>query len=52
MSGHSEELINTQIQLDVPPDTLQKPVLPDVLVRKVRELLDQRSGRFRAAAPG
>lgn len=52
MSGHSEELINTQGRLHAPPDILQKPVLPDVLLRKVRELLDQRSGRTRAAAPG
>jgi len=52
MSGHAQDLITNQSQFDVPPDTLQKPVLPDVLVRKVRDLLDQGSGRSRAAAPG
>ena len=52
MSGHSDEVMNLQSRLDAPPDFLQKPVLPDVLVRKVRELLDQISGRSRAAAPG
>jgi PAS domain S-box-containing protein len=41
MSGHSMELINNQSLPDPAPDLLQKPFGPQVLVRKVREVLDQ-----------
>ena len=34
MSGHSEDLIQQQNSPDAPLDMLQKPFLPDVLVRK------------------
>jgi CheY-like chemotaxis protein len=40
MSGHSEDIINGQTAPHTPPDILQKPFAPDVLVRKVREALD------------
>jgi two-component system cell cycle sensor histidine kinase/response regulator CckA len=42
MSGHSEELIRQQGGPDAPFDLLQKPFLPDALVRKVREILEPR----------
>jgi PAS domain S-box-containing protein len=55
MSGHSEDVINRQHGA-APLDLLQKPFLPGVLVRKVREVLDQTSGRLTgtsmAASPG
>jgi two-component system, cell cycle sensor histidine kinase and response regulator CckA len=41
MSGHSEEVISHQSGPDPAPDLLQKPFLPEVLVRKVRSVLDQ-----------
>jgi PAS domain S-box-containing protein len=41
MSGHSLELINSQGAPDPAPDLLQKPFVPQVLVRKAREILDQ-----------
>jgi CheY-like chemotaxis protein len=44
MSGHAEEMINRQGDLDPAPDLLSKPFLPATLVRKVREVLDQPSG--------
>jgi CheY-like chemotaxis protein len=43
VSGHSEDILNRQKELDPPPDLLRKPFLPDTLVRKVRELLDKPS---------
>jgi PAS domain S-box-containing protein len=46
ISGHSEDLIKRP---DPAPDVLQKPFLPDVLVRKVREILDQSPQRVRTA---
>jgi two-component system cell cycle sensor histidine kinase/response regulator CckA len=55
MSGHSEDLIARQGGMDAPPVLLRKPFRPDELVRKVREVLDQLSGRplvSPAAAPG
>jgi PAS domain S-box-containing protein len=45
MSGHSEDILNRQKELDPAPDLLRKPFLPDALVRKVREVLEQPSGR-------
>ena len=51
MSGHSEEVIITQGRTDPARDLLQKPFLPDVLVRKVREVLDQGSRRVTRSAP-
>src|SRR4051794_30140062 len=41
MSGHSLDMINNQSVPDSAPDLLQKPFMPQVLVRKVREVLDQ-----------
>ena len=41
MSGHSMDVINNQSVPDPAPDLLQKPFMPQVLVRKVREVLDQ-----------
>jgi len=54
MSGHSLDVINNQSVPDPAPDLLQKPFLPQVLVRKVREVLDQipnpaHAGRDRGA---
>jgi two-component system, cell cycle sensor histidine kinase and response regulator CckA len=43
MSGHSEDVISGQSGPDAPLDLLRKPFLPDALVRKVREILDQPS---------
>jgi CheY-like chemotaxis protein len=40
MSGHAEEVINQQSGPNPTPEILQKPFVPDVLVRKVREILD------------
>lgn len=45
MSGHSDEILNRQKELNPPPDLLRKPFLPDALVRKAREVLDQPYGR-------
>jgi two-component system, cell cycle sensor histidine kinase and response regulator CckA len=59
VSGHSEDVLNRQKELDPPPDLLRKPFLPDTLVRKVRELLDGPSppagivaNRLHLARPG
>jgi PAS domain S-box-containing protein len=52
MSGHSLELIHHQSVPDPAPDLLHKPFLPQVLVRKVREVLDERPSGIRAAARG
>jgi CheY-like chemotaxis protein len=41
MSGHSEDILGHQSSSDAAPELLRKPFLPDVLVRKVREMLDQ-----------
>jgi FixJ family two-component response regulator len=49
MSGHSEDIINGQSGVNPAPDLLQKPFVPQVLVRKVREVLDQASSRVNAA---
>ena len=49
MSGHSEDVINGQSGVNPAPDLLQKPFVPQVLVRKVREILDQASSRVNAA---
>jgi two-component system, cell cycle sensor histidine kinase and response regulator CckA len=55
MSGHSEDILNRQTEQDPDAHLLRKPFLPDALVRKVREILDQplpRSGsRFTAPVP-
>ncbi len=45
MSGHSEDILNRQQELNPAPDLLRKPFLPDALVRKVRQVLEQPSGR-------
>jgi two-component system, cell cycle sensor histidine kinase and response regulator CckA len=39
ISGHSEDAINRENGLDPAPDLLQKPFLPDALLRKVQEIL-------------
>jgi PAS domain S-box-containing protein len=41
MSGHADEMITSQGTLDPAFDLLSKPFLPNVLVRRVREVLDQ-----------
>jgi signal transduction histidine kinase/CheY-like chemotaxis protein len=41
MSGHSLDMINNQGGHDPAPDLLLKPFMPQVLVQKARELLDQ-----------
>ena len=41
MSGHSEEVISGQSGPDPAPDLLLKPFVPEVLVRKVRSVLDE-----------
>src|SRR5262249_20862844 len=41
ISGHAEELISRQSMPDPPPDLLPKPFIPETLVRKVREVLNQ-----------
>ena len=41
MSGHAEEVIRSQSGPDQAPDILQKPFIPETLVRKVREVLNQ-----------
>jgi CheY-like chemotaxis protein len=43
MSGHAEEVIHSQSGSDLAPDILQKPFVPETLVRKVREVLNQSS---------
>jgi PAS domain S-box-containing protein len=51
MSGHAEEMISRQSGPDPVADVMQKPFTPDVLVRRVREVLDQASANgFRRAA--
>jgi PAS domain S-box-containing protein len=45
MSGHSEDILNRQRELDPAPDLLRKPFLPEALVRKVREVLEQPAAR-------
>jgi len=50
MSGHSEDLINSQSGKSPAPELLQKPFVPNVLVRKVREMLDQSLSRVIKAA--
>lgn len=52
MSGHSEDLINRQSGPDLGTDLLQKPFVPQVLVRKVRETLDQTVNSARRQVPG
>jgi PAS domain S-box-containing protein len=47
MSGHAEELISRQSDSDQAPDVLTKPFTPEVLVRKVREVLDGSANRIR-----
>jgi two-component system, cell cycle sensor histidine kinase and response regulator CckA len=44
MSGHAEEVISNQGVLDSALEFLSKPFLPDVLVRKVRDVLDHTRG--------
>jgi PAS domain S-box-containing protein len=41
MSGHAEDVITRQGVLDAGLELLTKPFLPDVLVQRVREVLDQ-----------
>jgi two-component system cell cycle sensor histidine kinase/response regulator CckA len=40
MSGHSDDILNTQRQLEPALELLRKPFLPAALVRRVREILD------------
>ncbi|HET8548663.1 MAG TPA: response regulator [Bryobacteraceae bacterium] len=48
MSGHADEVINNQGISDASPDYLAKPFAPQMLVSKVREVLD-RPAEVRAA---
>jgi PAS domain S-box-containing protein len=41
MSGHAEEVINRQSGPNPTPEILQKPFAPNILVRRVREILDE-----------
>jgi PAS domain S-box-containing protein len=41
MSGHAQDVTTGQGGLSPIPDLLQKPFLPDALVKKVREILDR-----------
>jgi PAS domain S-box-containing protein len=50
MSGHSQDLINNQGAPHPAPDLLQKPFVPEELVRKVREILDKAPNPARASA--
>jgi PAS domain S-box-containing protein len=50
MSGHSEDILNKQRELDPPPELLRKPFLPAALVRRVREVLDRPGARNRLTA--
>jgi len=43
MSGHAEDVIKEQGVLDPDVEILPKPFLPDVLVNKVRTILDQQA---------
>jgi PAS domain S-box-containing protein len=45
MSGHAEDVITKQGVIDSERDLLPKPFLPEVLVRKVREVLDHAKRR-------
>jgi CheY-like chemotaxis protein len=47
MSGHATDMITRQGVLDPDVELLQKPFLPVVLVRKVREVLDRAAKRDR-----
>jgi PAS domain S-box-containing protein len=40
MSGHSDDMLTLHRDLNPVPELLRKPFLPEVLVRKARELLD------------
>ena len=42
MSGYTDNVVVLHGVLDPSADFVQKPMTPDVLVRKVRDLLDQR----------
>ncbi|MGB7623086.1 MAG: response regulator, partial [Terriglobia bacterium] len=45
MSGYTEDIMSYQTTLEAPVSLLEKPFTPDLLVHKVREVLDQdRSG--------
>jgi len=55
MSGHSDDILNRQRELDPQPELLRKPFLPAALVRRVREVLDQgqeRNGLRSSASAG
>jgi two-component system cell cycle sensor histidine kinase/response regulator CckA len=41
MSGYTEDIMSHQATLDAPVSLLEKPFTPDLLVHKVREVLDQ-----------
>jgi DNA-binding response OmpR family regulator len=43
MSGHAEDVISGQGHVSPAADLLQKPFLPDVLVQRVRGILDRTS---------
>jgi CheY-like chemotaxis protein len=43
MSGHAEDVISGQGRVSPAADLLQKPFLPDVLVQRVRGILDRTS---------
>jgi len=49
MSGHSQDLISNQGVPHPAPDLLQKPFVPEELVRKVREILDHAPHPARAS---
>jgi CheY-like chemotaxis protein len=51
MSGHSQDVIKTQGGTQSTSDLLQKPFVPHVLVRKVREVLDKARSTAPAVIP-
>jgi hypothetical protein len=44
MSGHAEEVISRQSGIESAQELLTKPFLPDVLVRRVHEVLEESLG--------
>jgi len=47
MSGHTEDIITTKGMLEAGTEFISKPITPDRLLRKVRELLDRQNPTVR-----